>query len=656
MKFRVTSLVLTLGRGEVAVPFSGVSYFWGQMGAGKTSIARMIDYCLGGRIELTPAMQSEFVSATLHLELDKGPLRIERPRDSDRVVARWGDGDDAHELSLPARSPEGEVIPGTGVENLSDLIFWRSGVTPPRVRTSKAREESDLRRLSMRDLLWYCYLDQDDMDSSFFHLDEAADTFKRLKSRDVIRYVIGFHDEKVAELEAQLDVLRGQRLALQSSLAGISRVLKEVGVESQEQIEERVRGIRARAAEIEAAIQAGRGLGRAAATDHAVESLRAESRRLSDELGRVEAAIADLGESLDNDRRHLNELDTLAVKFKRARSAKAVLSGVAFLACPRCVQPLPDRAADHCPVCGQPDREMTPDPTEEAVVDRDVKVRTAELREIIDKHETSLDGLRRQRIDILARKEKVERERNEASAAYDSAYLSGYLAKERERAALLQEADSLAGLVVLARAVEQQRDEIADIEKRAKACRERLKTAKEEAERDAQNIDRLKELYLDCLLRARVPGFKADDVVTIPTTTFFPEITGAAEGERQVTSFATISSGGKKNLLKACFAVALHRVAALLKAPLPEFLLIDSAMKNISERENRSNFEGFYGLLYDLKADELGDTQMVFIDKEFTPPPPEQGIDITSRQMRPNDLAGQADPLTAPLIPYYVGK
>lgn len=251
MKFQIKSLVLTFAKEEVVIAFKEVSYFWGQMGAGKTSIARMIDYCLGGNIELTPAMQSEFVSAMLYLELETGALSIERPRESDRVIAKWGEGEDSHELSLPARKADGEVLPGTGVEHLSDLIFWRSGVVPPRVRTSKVREDSELQRLSMRDLLWYCYLDQDDMDSSFFHLGEGGDNFKRLKSRDVVRYVIGFHDEKVAELEAQLDVLRGQRVALQSSLAGITKVLKDMSVESQEQIEERVRTIKARAATIE---------------------------------------------------------------------------------------------------------------------------------------------------------------------------------------------------------------------------------------------------------------------------------------------------------------------------------------------------------------------------------------------------------------------
>jgi hypothetical protein len=96
------------------------------MGAGKTSITRLIDYCLGGNIQLTPALQSEFVAATLSVSLLKGDLEIERSRDADTIIARWGSGDGAFQVAVPAREAKGEVIPGTGVEVLSDLIFWLS--------------------------------------------------------------------------------------------------------------------------------------------------------------------------------------------------------------------------------------------------------------------------------------------------------------------------------------------------------------------------------------------------------------------------------------------------------------------------------------------------------------------------------------------------
>ncbi len=49
-------------------------------------------------------------------------------------------------------------------------------------------------------------------------------------------------------------------------------------------------------------------------------------------------------------------------------------------------------------------------------------------------------------------------------------------------------------------------------------------------------------------------------------------------------------------------------------------LIIDSPMKNISERENREQFKGFDNLIYQLKADELKNTQFILIDKEYMPP------------------------------------
>ena len=114
MKFRLNSLVPSLRRAEITVDFADVSYFWGQMGAGKTSIARLVDYCLGGDIQLSPAMQSEFAAATLNLSLARGDVRIELTADTDRVIASWGRGDGAFQVSLPARRAEGEVCPVPG--------------------------------------------------------------------------------------------------------------------------------------------------------------------------------------------------------------------------------------------------------------------------------------------------------------------------------------------------------------------------------------------------------------------------------------------------------------------------------------------------------------------------------------------------------------
>ena len=622
------------------------------MGAGKSSIARLFDYCLGGDIQLSPALQSEFVAATLKLTLEGGELGLERARDSDNMIARWGSDADGFQVVIPARRPAGEVVPGTGIENLSDLVFWLSGLDPPRVRRSKIKQDSETGRLSVRDLLWYCYLDQDEIDSSFFHLEDGGNNFKRLKSRDVLRFVIGFHNERIAELEAGLDRLRGERQGLLATIAGISNALKEMDVESEEQISRRIETLHKNVEELDRDLEKLRTQTSEQHTKHAADALLDEARLLGEELGRIDDAIGNLVAVRDRDRRYLNEIETLSLKLRRSLSAREILSGVEFEACPRCTQKLPTREPGRCPVCGQDERLAEIESGEADYINKDVQARAKELAEIIGRHEQELERLRRDRQFTDANKTRIESERNRASSRYDSAYLSVALAKERERASLLQEATNLNALVRLPRMLSKQYDRLSELQGKEQALRLQLKAARDSAESDDTNLEKLKRYFLDCLVRAKVPGITARDRVELSTTTFLPEVYGPKSEDTSVTSFATISSGGKKTLFKCCFAIAVHRLAAATEvaSPLPQFLLIDSPMKNISERENRANFESFYRMVYDLKATELAKTQIILIDKEYFPPPKNVRFRVESRHMRPMD---EANP---PLIPYYRGK
>ena len=210
------------------------------MGAGKSSIARLIDYCLGSKLDLTPAFQQEFVSAGLALSVNEKAVFIYRQRGSDRVEVSWGESGSESTIVLPARTADGEVLTDTGVENLSDLIFYIAGITPPRVRKSKLSEDSELIRLSLRDYLWYCYLDQDTIDSAFFHLEAEAHTQKRLKSRDVMRSILGYHQEAVAQLEAESLRVREAKNALRSGAKLLKETLTNNDVTSQPEIKEKV--------------------------------------------------------------------------------------------------------------------------------------------------------------------------------------------------------------------------------------------------------------------------------------------------------------------------------------------------------------------------------------------------------------------------------
>jgi hypothetical protein len=650
MKFNLVSLKLSLRRADEQIEFAKLSYFWGQMGAGKSSIARLVDYCLGGTIQLSPALQAEFVSATLILELERATVTIERARDASDVFASWDGDQGPYSVVIPSRVADGEVIPETGVETLSDLVFWLSNINPPRVRKSKAKSDSKIVRLSLRDLLWYCYLDQDHIDSSFFHLEESAEFYMRLKSRDVIRYVIGYHDERVADLEAELDQLRANRTARVASIDSLSKVLAEVGMESEAQVAEREASLRASIIKVDAELTALRTGSREAQTTHATDELKKLARGLGVAIAKLDLDAEELRTMRDRHVRHRNEIEMLGLKFRRSAEAREILGDVAFIACPRCSQNLPSRPTRCCEVCGQDDLVDLADPAEVAALEVDITSRRAELNDAIAAIDKSLTEIRARRASLLKPKNKAEADINRALAEQDSAFLSMSLLKERERAALEAELTSIAWLLRLPLLLQQQREALAQIVALEQAKREALRNARNKAEADRTSLDRFAGYFLDCLVRSGVPGIQRNDRVELEPPSFYPAILSADPGDLTVSTFTSLSSGGKKTLYKCCFAIALHRIAAQLHAPLPELLVIDSPMKNISERENRAQFEGFYRMLYQLNAAELRETQFVLIDKEFLAPPGELAAGVTNRHMQPDSDEHQ------PLIRYYRGK
>jgi hypothetical protein len=634
VKVRLLDLVISCQRYVEVITFGRFIYIYGKMGAGKSSIARLADFCLGGRMDLTPALQSEFVAATLRVVIEGQELSLERARGSDRVRARWQSEETWFDVVLPARRPGEEVMPASGVYVLSDLVFYLAGIQPPRVRRSKLDEDSSLERLSLRDLLWYCYLDQDTIDSEFFHLEVGAEFAKRNKSRDVLRLIVGFHQERVAELEAELERVRQHRQTLVASADALQEALASTGVASAEDIETRLSEIGVRVAEVNSDIERHRSAAAELST-HAMDTLRSSARSLDARIQDIDSAASETAQQTQDEKRHLNELLSLSTRFRRLSAARTVLNGVAFETCPSCLRPIPARAAHVCGLCGQ--EHVIEDVEDVGATEADLDARTTELSDAIGRRGSELARLRRQLSDLRGQKAAVDEELCRAAHNYDSAYLSSALASEQEAARLGAEARQLRRLSVLPAKVLEQRTRATNLAGDEAMIRAHLRDLRAAAEGDSQNLEKLAELFLDCLLRARIPGFDPSDVVKIGPPWFLPNVTSASAEALTSTSFSNLGSGGKKTLFKCCFALAVHRLAVRQNALLPTLLIIDSPMKNISERENKEQFEGFYELLYELAAGELSESQFVVIDKEHFAPKEKLPYEIAVRHMSPDD-------------------
>lgn len=190
MKFKLGKLTLINRRSVEEVIFAKrVSFFHGEMGAGKSSIPALIDYCLGGSLTHTPALQSELVYVALSLTLGDNEVVLERtPGDKATIVVSWQTGTgERFQCAAPLAAQQGAIF-GEQVRNFSDLILHLLGIGVIKVRKRTSDPDSEMVRLSIRDILEFVYLDQDHLDSDFFLLDIPI---RREKSQDAIRYPSG---------------------------------------------------------------------------------------------------------------------------------------------------------------------------------------------------------------------------------------------------------------------------------------------------------------------------------------------------------------------------------------------------------------------------------------------------------------------------------
>lgn len=649
MRLKLEKLHLDLRRSIERIDLHGTVYFYGPIGSGKSSIGRLIDYCLGGSYEWTPALQAEMVSAALELSINDVPLTLHRNKDSNQVVATWQEGNETLQVIIPAKTGTNEVLPESGVTVLSDLLFYLAKEEAPHVRRRKGRPDERLERLSFRDLFRYCYLDQTGMDSVFFRLDSDNHAI-RAKSVDALRYILGYRTELVAEMESRLQEVREQRLALVSGAQALCKALLDAGLDDINAYDLKIESTKAEIDRARVAAEMARQ--QRAPAPHAVEQLREQARRLAQEQIALEQASLDIDYRIVELERHTNELQMLSVRFQRTATARMILGGVDFSSCPRCTQTLPKREVGLCLVCGQPEHiTEAVGVLDQTVVNEDLRARHAELKE-------TLTRMRAQKRAVVLRAEEITSERSATDRAldirmkeYDSAFLSQALQHERNLARLEQRLDAMLRYRKLPDVLRDQLAQAEALKSDEAELRTALESAKKMAFSDRKNIELLGELFLDCLLRAKFPDVRPSYRVEIDPATFYPRIPLGSDDAIVVLSFDNAGSGGMMALFKTCFALALHRVCARSgESRLPPLLIIDTPTKNVSSVENPEVIASFYRLVYELATKELVKTQFVIIDNEFNAVPEDILLSMRIRHLV------KGDPKNPPLIPYLEGN
>ncbi|QIC07181.1 hypothetical protein GOP56_17205 [Brevibacillus sp. 7WMA2] len=661
MKIQLANLTLRCRKALINVPFAkSITFLYGKMGAGKSTILHLVDFCLGNELVQTPALQQEFNGAELEVLINNfRHIVFSRDKGSNQVNVTWMDvnTEETWNVIAPISSKSDAIplIPSSSIYNLSDLIFYLCNIQPPRVRKSKLKEDTELIRLSFRDLMWYCYLSQDGIDSSFFYLGRDEHDYKRYKSRDIMRLLLGFHQENVAYLEGELYETRRNKASKLEAVTQINNFLKESKIADKFEIE---RNLESLDVELHKKKQDLFDIRNTIIRNnkHLIDEYKTTAIIYSKTLEELSKAALDTEEQIKTRKRLQNEYNITSIKVSRSIVAKNALKGVAFCSCPECGQDLNLVVpVNHCKVCTQEIKDRT-DVDETELLQVDLKTRQRELQDFLLRLEKKKSDIEQERINISREKAKIDWKLVEFESEYDSAYLSLARELEREIGSITANKQALINLLPLPGKVEQLYKEVENLIVEEERLKRELKEARAKAEKDATNLQELKDFFLDNLWQVGFSGIHQDDLVEINTTDFIPHITRKGQDDLFVMNFSNLSSGGKKTIFKCCFALAVHRLAAKKKIEIPSFVMIDTPMKNISERENKDIFEGFYRFIYKLFATELKERQLIIVDKEYIEPDEPlireyymNGDNFIVKHMTPDD---DKHP---PLIHYYRG-
>jgi DNA repair exonuclease SbcCD ATPase subunit len=550
----------------------GVNVIVGPVGSGKTSLLELMKYTLGGDGTLSPAVQDSVVSSAVKVEFGTETIVLTRHLGSSSVEAYQPDG--AH---LGTYS----TVAGRINAPISDLLLGALGIPALRVPRSRTRPTSASSRLTFFDVYAYLYLDQTEIDRSVVsHLD----SYREPKRRATFELLYGLSNATLLDLEVQRGELREALANEQRKAAEIRNFLiaaEQPGVDATRRELERVA----------AALEAGRmDLRRLRDASRAGTPQADPNRERLNQLEELRTSarqhVADLSASCEALRSLVAQLELDAQRLQKSLGADAVLSGLEFAICPRCLQSVAATRADagDCYVCLQ--RENPGDARERL---REEHVRVEEQRqETVDLLEEDEAELRRARARVEELDEQIAVARvelDQATAQYVSPRFAAVQEAGSEVGRLEARLTALQSVMRLWEQFGSLEDESRRLQARLAEVDAAITEARASLSAGLERVATLSELFAETLVQFQLPWL---ETASISAQSYLPVINGR--------SFEELLSGGMKTLVNDAYHLAALRYALVYADSLmPLIQILDSPRKNLgSGPDDRVLAENLY--------------------------------------------------------------
>lgn len=324
--------------------FPGVNIIYGDSDTGKSSILEFINYLLGASsIVMADEISSSITYAALEIRLNGIEYTIKRDvfKPSALVeVYRCIFAECANNYPKKYAPKFGSTEGPDGY--LSDFFMGALGLPKISVKVSPSKADSNLKRLSFRDLYKFSYLDQDEVGSK--NLLDSASWNLFSTNKEVFKYIFNVLDTSISELEQEISKQSQEARRHKSKYESVSEFLRETDYESQSSIDDSLTSLDETIVELEREL--GETNARMVSSSSQYESYKAAFNMLSLNEKGLSQELTNLRGQLDRYVRLKNDYDNDIGKVEAALSANQKIGEITKVSqpCPICETPIEDIA------------------------------------------------------------------------------------------------------------------------------------------------------------------------------------------------------------------------------------------------------------------------------------------------------------------------
>ncbi|MBN3471256.1 exonuclease SbcC [Pseudomonas savastanoi pv. phaseolicola] len=561
----ISRLCLVGHRKNYSIPFyPGVNIIYGDSDTGKSSILEFINYLLGASsIELADEVKASVMYAALELEINGAIKTIKRNIfNSKDYIEVYPCGIDECVDFFPKK-----YCPDFSDKNapdgfFSDFMLDSLGFPKVKIKVSPSKADSDVKRLSFRNVFKYVYVNQDDVGSRSFL--DLSNYVLATSNREVLKYIFNVLDSSITELEAEISARTKDSKAILNKYTSVSEFLRETDYDSRVSLDDAITEIDKTLELLNVELEILNKNMVAGSKNHT--ELKSIFNELSLNEKHAELEMSRTREQIEKYSRLKNDYENDVEKIHGILHAQTKIGSLSSIAHP-------------CPVC---DTSLEPLSVSNEFQVSDNTSLTDEVNSI-QKKKKSIQSL----IDDLAAKSR--------SLAKDHALYKSDLAKAREmldtesktmvtpylvqRDSIIKEIATNAQVrthLVTSICVRNQQQKIHDSYENVnlviKQLNERLAELKKSAPSTSEVLSKLSG-YLKKYLK--LVNIKRQEGISISPTTFAPVI--------RERDYLKITSGGLRTISSVGFMVSLLEYAIDYEINHPRLLMIDTVGKYLGK-------------------------------------------------------------------------